>query len=70
MVVNIDGNVSITFATTTSDKNTVIPGHLMQDEMDIMKEINARLLMELSPTPEVYIRPEGGSLVVTETLTE
>lgn len=66
----IDGNASLTFATTTSDKNTTIPGYLMQDEMDIMKEINARLLMEPSPTPEVYIRPEGAALVVAETVTE
>lgn len=61
-----DGNASITFATTTSDDGTSVPGYLMQDEMEIMKEINKRLLMETPPTPEVYVRPEGASLVVTE----
>ncbi len=61
-----DGNAAVTFATTTSDKNTTTPGYLMADEMLIMKEINSRLLMENPPTPQVYIRPEGASLVISD----
>lgn len=63
----IDGEASITFATTNADHTTLsTPGYLMQDEMDIMKEINARLMMETPPAHEVYVRPEGASLVITE----
>ena len=62
----IDGNASITFATTTAYSNTSNPGHIMVDEMDIMKEINARLMMEIPPEPETYTRPEGASLVIIE----
>lgn len=62
-----DGEASITFATTNADHTTPsVPGYLMQDEMDIMKEINARLMMETPPAHEVYVRPEGASLVITE----
>lgn len=61
-----DADASITFATTTSQGNTAIPGHLMGDEMDIMKEINTRLQMNIPPPPEEYVRPEGASLVIAE----
>lgn len=61
-----DADAGVTFATTTSDENTTVQGYMMRDEMEIMKEINARLLMETPPTSEVYVRPEGASLVVTE----
>ena len=62
----IDGNASITFATTTAYSATSNPGHIMTDEMDIMKEINRRLMMETPSDPETYARPEGASLVTSE----
>jgi len=61
-----DTDASITFATTTAYAVKPNPGYLMEDEMDIMKVINARLLMEPVPEFEEYIRPEGASLVIVE----
>ena len=58
----IDGNTAITLANTI-DYGIDNPGYMMRDEMEIMKEINARLMMETPPTPEVYVRPEGASLL-------
>lgn len=57
-----DSGSAITFANTT-DNGVVNPGHMMADEMVIMKEINDRLLMDVIPDFDPYIRPEGASLV-------
>lgn len=57
-----EGNAAITFANTIEDDGSN-SGHMMADEMAIMKEINNRLLMNPSPASEAYVRPEGASLV-------
>lgn len=62
-----DTNASITFATTT-DYGKWNAGYIMQDEMDIMKEINDRLLSATVPDFEPYVRPEGAFLVGEEHL--
>lgn len=38
-------------------------GHMMANEMVILKEINDRLLSNPSPAYELYVRPEGTTLV-------
>lgn len=60
----IDGGAAITFANTISKKSN--KGHIMADEMVIMKEINRRL--ELTDIPDVvpYSRPLGAFLVGEE----
>lgn len=58
----VDGNAAITFANTIEDEGSKA-GHMMPDEMLIMKEINDRLLMNPLPDYQPYVRPEGASLV-------
>lgn len=57
-----DGNAAITFANTIENGGSNA-GHMMADEMAIMKEINKRLLMNPVPIYESYVRPNGASLV-------
>ena len=56
-----DAGAAMTFATTTDDK--VRKGHMMTDEMTIMKEIDRRLRMEPMPDYVPYTRPPGARLV-------
>ncbi|MDW5290824.1 T9SS type A sorting domain-containing protein [Formosa sp. PL04] len=56
-----DGGTAITFASTTD--GNVNPGHMMPDEMVIMKEINRRLLMTPMMDYVPYTRPECAYLV-------
>ncbi|MFW2348017.1 MAG: T9SS type A sorting domain-containing protein [Wenyingzhuangia sp.] len=58
----IDANAGVTFATTIDDIGSG-KGYMMRDEMDIMKEINNRLLSNPIPDFEPYERPEGAYLV-------
>lgn len=57
----VDANAGVTFATTIDDEDNL--GHIMAEEMDIMKEINNRLLSNPVPDFEPYVRPEGAFLV-------
>ena len=57
----VDANAGVTFATTIDDVND--KGHMMDDEMLIMKTINDRLLSIPVPDFEPYVRPEGAYLV-------
>ena len=59
-IVNADAGV--TFATTITP-NGSSKGYMMSDEMDIMKEINDRLLSVPQVDCEPYVRPEGAYLV-------
>ena len=56
-----DAGAAMAFATTTDDK--VRKGHMMTDEMTIMKEIDRRLRMEPEPDYIPYTRPPGARLV-------
>jgi len=56
-----DSGAAMAFATTTDDK--VRKGHMMTDEMTIMKEIDRRLSMEPMPDYIPYTRPSGARLV-------
>ncbi|WP_179338493.1 T9SS type A sorting domain-containing protein [Winogradskyella ludwigii] len=58
----IDANAGVTFATTVSNANAD-EGHIMADEMLIMKAINDRLLSSPVPDFEPYVRPDGAYLV-------
>ena len=58
----IDAKAGITFANTISNANAD-EGHIMADEMVIMKAINDRLLSNPIPDYEPYVRPEGAYLV-------
>ncbi|TRX59239.1 hypothetical protein FNH22_12000, partial [Fulvivirga sp. M361] len=67
-----DAGASVTWATTT-DPGPLHPaaaqwgyttaGHMMPDEMAIMKEINNRMLMSTKPDYVPYVRPAGALLV-------
>nr|WP_299069490.1 discoidin domain-containing protein [uncultured Allomuricauda sp.] len=67
-----DAGASVTWATTT-DPGPLDPdaaewgyetaGHMMPDEMAIMKEINNRMLMSTKPDYVPYVRPAGAFLV-------
>ena len=57
-----DAGAAITFATTT-DNGVQDAGHMMFDEMQIMEEINNRLLGGVVPDYEPYERPEGAFLL-------
>jgi hypothetical protein len=59
----IDAKAGVTFANTISNNNGVDAGHIMADEMVIMKTINDRLLSNPIPDYEPYVRPEGAFLV-------
>ncbi len=58
----VDADAGVTFATTITP-NGSNKGYIMSDEMDIMKEINDRLLSVPVPDFEPYVRPEGAYLV-------
>ncbi|WP_179351278.1 T9SS type A sorting domain-containing protein [Winogradskyella vidalii] len=58
----IDAQAGVTFANTVSNANAD-EGHMMADEMLIMKAINDRLLSSPVPDFEPYVRPEGAYLV-------
>jgi len=62
-IVNAGGGV--TFATTISrwESNSNNKGYMMSDEMEIMKEVNDRLLSVPMADCEPYVRPEGAYLV-------
>ncbi|WP_298546265.1 T9SS type A sorting domain-containing protein [uncultured Aquimarina sp.] len=55
----------ITFANTNQTPNLGDgrAGHMMSDEMTIMKEVNRRLIMDPKPDYVPYTRPQGASLV-------
>lgn len=57
-----DAGAAITFATTIQETEPS-PGHMMADEMAIMKEINRRLLLNPLPDYVPYTRPDNASLV-------
>lgn len=57
----LDANAGVTFATTIDDVND--KGHMMDDEMLIMKAINDRFLSNPIPDFEPYVRPQGAYLV-------
>ncbi|MDW5290821.1 discoidin domain-containing protein [Formosa sp. PL04] len=57
-----DGGTAITFANTT-DYRSPNAGHMMPDEMVIMKEINRRLLMTPMMDYVPYTRPAGAYFV-------
>lgn len=52
-----DAGAAITWSTTITD------GLITADEMEIMQEINDRMLQNPKPDPEPYVRPEGAFLV-------
>ena len=52
-----DAGASITWSTTITD------GLITTEEMEIMKEINDRMLQSPKPDYEPYVRPEGAFLV-------
>ena len=56
-----DAGAAMAFATTTD--NRVRRGHMMTDEMTIMKEIDRRLRMDPIPEYIPYTRPPGARLV-------
>lgn len=56
-----DAHAGVTFATTIDDVNN--KGFMMEEEMDIMKAINDRLLSDPVPDYQPYSRPEGAFLV-------
>ena len=58
----VDAEAGVTFATTI-DRVGSGKGFMMSDEMDIMREINDRLLSNPVPDFEPYVRPEGAYLV-------
>ena len=58
----VDANAGVTFATTIDYRGSN-KGYIMPEEMDIMKEINNRLLSNPVPDFEPYVRPEGAFLV-------
>ena len=58
----VNAGAGVTFATTISRWNPN-KGHMMADEMAIMKAINDRLLSIPVPDFEPYVRPEGAYLV-------
>ncbi|KGL62196.1 T9SS type A sorting domain-containing protein [Polaribacter sp. Hel1_85] len=59
----INAKAGVTFANTISNNNGVDAGHMMADEMVIMKTINDRLLSNPIPDYDPYVRPEGAFLV-------
>ncbi|WP_025744037.1 carbohydrate-binding protein [Aquimarina pacifica] len=58
-----DAGASITFATTTASASLGNAGHMMSDEMAILKEVNDRLEMNTPPDFIPYTRPDGAWLV-------
>lgn len=64
-----DAGASITWANTTTNETLGKAGHMMADEMAIMKEINDRLQMDNPPDFVPYKRPPG-ALLVGETLSD
>ncbi|WP_299248007.1 carbohydrate-binding protein [uncultured Aquimarina sp.] len=58
-----DVGAAVTWATTTTPNGGGNEGHMMADEMAIMKEINNRLLSTPKPDYVPYTRPEGAFLV-------
>lgn len=61
-----DDGASITWATTAEYRNWEKLGHMMPDEMEMMKEINRRMSSSTKPDYQPYIRPEGAYLVGEE----
>ena len=58
----VNANAGVTFATTINPSGSN-QGHIMSDEMDIMKEVNDRLLSVPMHDCELYVRPDGAHLV-------
>jgi hypothetical protein len=61
----VNADAGVTFATTISRWDPK-KGYMMPDEMEIMKEVNDRLLSVPMPDCEPYVRPEGAYLVGEE----
>ena len=58
----VNAGAGVTFATTINPSGSN-QGYMMPDEMEIMKEVNDRLLSVPMPDCEPYVRPEGAYLV-------
>lgn len=61
-----DGGAAITWANTAEYRKWEKLGHMMPDEMVMMKEINRRMAMSTKPDYVPYVRPQGAYLVGEE----